>query len=183
MVLVGVAALYGNYQLRQVVETNQAQLEDFGPFPEFTLVDDSNKNFGSDRLLGKITLLQFFFSNCGSTCPMVTQKIKSLSDYYSQNSSIQFISISIDPTVDTPALMRNFRESHGATNRNWAFLTGKLDQTNQMLDTLKLTKEELPNGHTTRLVLVDQSSRVRGYYSSLDDDLLELVKTAISGLD
>ena len=83
--------------------------------------------------------------------------------------SIQMVSISIDPKRDTPQVLAAYaRKFHADTNR-WVFLTGsretiqRLSRNVFMLGDLDDTLQ-----HSTRFVLVDGKARIRGFYDTSD---------------
>jgi protein SCO1/2 len=98
--------------------------------------------------------------------------------------AIQLVSISVDPTHDTPAILRDYAAQAGANN-DWLFLTGPRDQVASLLkDGFKVAyaddgPAEAPITHSDRLVLVDRERRIRGYYHGREaEDLARLTHDA-----
>jgi protein SCO1 len=87
--------------------------------------DGEEVRFYSDVLKDQIVVINFIFTNCQGACPLITQKLRMAREQLGEEtaSKIRFISISIDPTRDTPAAMREFAKAQNADG-NWVFLTG-----------------------------------------------------------
>lgn len=92
---------------------------------------------------------------------------------------VGLLSFSVDPKNDTPAVLKSYGERHGANFDNWHFLTGKIDEVNNVVVRgFKLALgEPVPSGdghydimHSSHFVLVDAQGRIRGYYASTRAD-------------
>jgi protein SCO1/2 len=103
---------------------------------------------------------------------MVIGKMGSL--FESAPRGMHFVSITIDPTRDTPLELKKYAERFDADPRRWHFLTGSPDVVRAVVtDGFKVA---MPTGlhdldrHSVRLILVDQEGDIRGYFSSTDPD-------------
>jgi protein SCO1/2 len=97
---------------------------------------------------------------------------------------IALVSFSVDPTHDTPEVLRAYAERAGAKG-HWLFLTGPRDDLASLLtDGFHVAfaddgPAEAPITHSDRLVLVDRELRIRGYYHGRDaEDLARLTRDA-----
>jgi protein SCO1 len=79
-----------------------------------------------DLLKGKTVAINTFFSGCSDACPLGTAKMLELQRLLGDRvgRDIQFYSLSIDPTFDTPQVLKEYAERYGA-KPGWLFLTGK----------------------------------------------------------
>ena len=146
--------------------------------PAFELITSNGETFSSTTLQGKVWLASFFFTSCESVCPMVIGKMSSL--FESAPPQIHFVSFSVDPTNDTPAALKKYAERFDADTRRWHFLTGSQDQLRQVVQggfqvSFPESKAELDT-HSLRLVLVDQSGSIRGYFNSTDAEDMSRLK-------
>ena len=91
--------------------------------------DGEEVRFYSDVLKDQIVVINFIFTNCQGACPMMTQKLRMARDQLDSEvaEKLLFVSISIDPTRDTPEAMREFAKEQHADG-NWVFLTGDKDK-------------------------------------------------------
>ena len=84
--------------------------------------------FYSDVLKDHIVVINFIFTNCQGACPLITRKLRMVREQLGEEAAqmIRFVSISIDPSRDTPAALREVARKQKADG-DWVFLTG--DQT------------------------------------------------------
>ena len=64
----------------------------------------------------------------------------------------------------------------------WLFLRGELDEVQTLTEKGFKLAGDLPNLHSTKLILVDRQGNIRGYYDSYDDDSLNLLTTHVRAL-
>ncbi len=141
--------------------------------PTFKLTNQNNQPFSDADLKGKTWIIDFVFTRCGGPCPMMTQKMVKLArDINSPD--IRFVSISVDPAYDTPAILKKYAQDQGATDPRFVFLTGDpsviydLAQQGFKLAALP-AKGSDPIQHDERFLLIDGKGGVRGIYHSKDD--------------
>jgi len=77
---------------------------------------------------------------------------------------VKLVSFTVDPARDTPEALAAYAKLHRAS---WYFLTGPAETLQQLdRDTFKLGNVDASLQHSTRFVLVDRESRIRGYYDT-----------------
>lgn len=94
--------------------------------PDFTLIDQNGKRFLSTSLRGKIVVLDFIYTTCTDVCPLFTANFARLQRRLATDhrSEVFFISITTDPEIDSPKVLKSYAQRYGADFSNWAFLTG-----------------------------------------------------------
>jgi len=99
--------------------------------------DGEEVRFYTDVLKDQIVVINFIFTNCQGACPMMTQKLRMARDQLGEDAGkkVRFVSISIDPTRDTPAAMREFASKQHADG-DWVFLTGVPDNVDYVVKKL-----------------------------------------------
>jgi protein SCO1/2 len=154
------------------------ELTKFYPVPDFSLTDQSGRTVSLDDLKGKVWVADFIFTNCGGTCPVMTEKMRKLTDKLPAN--IHMVSFTVDPARDTPGALAAYAAEHGANRDRWLFLTGeKQVMVDICLKGFKLPLDEEggtpaePITHSTRFVLVDKQGDIRGYYSGTEEDAVK----------
>jgi len=135
----------------------------------------------NETLKGKILILNFFFTSCTTICPVLSKNMKLLNKAFLKNdSSIQFLSISVDPTTDSVLRLREYADKMLANHDKWFFLTGdKKAIYNYARNELKLDLQEGDGGvtdfiHPEQIILIDKYRNVRGLYNGLDSDKVRL---------
>jgi protein SCO1/2 len=94
--------------------------------PDFTLVDQEGKRFPSTSLRGKIVVLDFIYTTCTDVCPLFTANFARLQRRLNpeRKSDVIFVSITTDPEIDSPKVLKAYAQRHGVDFSNWVFLTG-----------------------------------------------------------
>jgi protein SCO1/2 len=70
-------------------------------------------------------LLQFIFTTCPTTCPVLSEVFAVAQDTLGPElHNVRMVSISIDPEHDTPARLQEYAQRFRA-KQQWRFLTGK----------------------------------------------------------
>jgi protein SCO1/2 len=103
-----------------------APLRVIGPAPAFALINQDGDRATLADLQGKVGVVTFIYTRCTDTCPLLTAKMASLQQPLGADfgSRVRFVSISVDPEADTPAVLRGYAQAHGANLSGWSFLTG-----------------------------------------------------------
>ena len=151
--------------------------------PEFTFTNQEGDKVGRADMEGKITIVDFFFTSCPSICPKMSAEMERVNDMFRDEDKIQIMSISIDPTYDTPEILQEYAEKHKAVAGKWNFLTGGVQETYDLakcgfiiptVDGMGVPDDFV---HSDKFMLIDELGRIRGYYSGTsreDVDLLML---------
>ena len=101
-------------------------LPTIGPAPGFTLTAQDERRLSLTDLRGKAVVLTFIYTTCADTCPLLTAKMAGLQGRLGADFGrrVFFVSITVDPERDTPAVLKGYGVAHGARFDGWAFLTG-----------------------------------------------------------
>jgi protein SCO1/2 len=97
-----------------------------GPAPPFTLTSQDGRSVALADLRGKVLAVTFIYTGCPDICPLVTQKMVEVQNALGAafGAKIAFVSITLDPEHDTPAILKDYAQSWGAKPNGWVFLTG-----------------------------------------------------------
>lgn len=151
-----------------------------GTVPPFSLVNQAGEPAGPEMLQGKISIVDFIFTSCTSICPVMSGRMAYLQGELGGNPLIQFVSVSVDPETDTPAVLTEYGNRYGAIHGKWLFFTGDksriYDLTRQGFHLGLETEGVDAIIHSPKFVLVDDSLRIRGYYDSDDAEDMDRLK-------
>lgn len=96
-------------------------------FPNTVLLTQDNRpvHFFDDLFKGKTVMINFMFTTCTGACPAMTANLLKVQEYLGERvgKDINMISISVDPVVDTPEVMKKYATTY-KTKPGWYFLTG-----------------------------------------------------------
>ena len=87
--------------------------------------DGRRMRFYSDVLKNQVVLINFVFTECGDSCPLITHKLLQAREALGpQARDVRNVSITIDPERETPQTMAAFARKHGAVDPQWLWLSG-----------------------------------------------------------
>ena len=151
--------------------------------PNFNFTNQNGESFSDNHLKGKITVLDFFFTNCPGPCPIMTYNMKSLYNDFSNSEKVQFVSITVDPKNDNIEVLKNYAKINGITDGRWQLLTSDLSNIKSLKrEGFMLFADELPQGHAIKFILIDDDQNIRKYFDGTDEASLTILKKDISNL-
>ncbi len=166
---------------------SRSDLPKLFPVPNAPLVNENGQRVTLDANRGYVTVYDFIFTNCGGTCPMMTQSMRRLTPKVPKDAPVRFVSISIDPTRDTPQILRDYATRFRNDDR-WTFLTGERQTIVELsVNGFKLAAGDPgPGGdpllHSSKFVIADKSGTIREYYGGTDGDAAEHVAKTVRDL-
>ncbi len=153
----------------------QPPLLKYRTLPDFQLTDQDGRPFGSGDLKGKVWLADFVYTTCPGPCPIITRSMGQLQAEAFKNPEVRFVSFTMDPKDDTPAVLKEYAARFHAAPGKWTFLTGPPEKIFDLVRnsfTLAIA-DKSPNApivHSTKFALVDRDGSVRAYYDGIGDD-------------
>jgi protein SCO1/2/putative membrane protein len=150
---------------------------------EFSLTERGGRTVTDQDLLGKVWIASFQFTRCTGQCPQVSRAMHELQERLAGRRDVLLVTFTVDPKRDTLEDLNRYADLHGADPERWLFLTGEEDEVYRLLKdgfhlhTRRKQGRELGPGeeeveHSSKVVVVDQHGRVRGYYDGLRNPIL-----------
>jgi protein SCO1/2 len=152
--------------------------------PRFELVDQEGRPFGSRELEGRVWVASFIFTRCTTICPAITAQMARIQGRTRELApAFHLVSFSVDPGYDTPERLAIYARAHRASPRLWSFLTGPEEAVKgAVVQGLRVSMgrdaaDTGPGGifHGSHLVLVDGRGRIRGFYDSEEEKVVDRV--------
>jgi protein SCO1 len=158
-------------------------LQKIQPVADAVLLDDAGRPIRLSAVTqGKITLLTFFYTYCVDPlgCPFAHTTLAALRDRVSADPAlagrVRFVSVSLDPTHDTPATIARYAQEFAIDPTfEWRFLTARrVPELLPVLDDFgqDVSVETDENGRATRtmhhmlkMFLIDPHGEVREIYT------------------
>lgn len=102
------------------------RLPTVGTAPEFTLTTQSGERLALAGLRGKVLAISFIYATCKDTCPLLTAKMALIQRKLGADFGprVHFVSITVEPEIDTPAVLSAYAKKFDADPAGWSFLTG-----------------------------------------------------------
>jgi protein SCO1/2 len=194
-----IVLIFGIWAVPKIVAKFQkSDLLEIGPVPEFILTNQDNKTITNKDYLGKVYVVEFFFTTCPTICPKMNESMLQLQNEFYGNPSFGIASITIDPTKDTPQVLKEHADLLGVKHYNWHFLTGDKEYiyslANKGFNLYAGENNKAAGGfeHSGLFALIDKEGKIRCrkdaqgnpilYYDGLDAAGVEAIKEDIKKL-
>ena len=164
--------------------------------PKFDLTNQENIKISNSSFIGKVYLVEFFFTTCPSICPIMNRNMVIIQNHFKNEKQFGIASISINPENDTPSILKKYAADYGATLPNWHFLTGDkatiYDIANKGFNVFVGENAKVNGGfeHSGLVALIDKKGIIRCrrdknnnpimYYDALEKTGVEALKQDIT---
>jgi len=78
-------------------------------------------------MLGKVCLVNYFFTSCKGICPRMNGNLYKIYEGYKNEPQFLIVSHTCDPETDSVARLKWYADSMKVDNKKWIFLTGRKD--------------------------------------------------------
>ncbi|MEO0572311.1 MAG: SCO family protein [Bacteroidota bacterium] len=135
--------------------------------PDFSFVNQDSVLVTNKDYLGKVYLVDFFFTTCPTICPVMTSNLVEIQNTFKDEKDLGILSFTINPRYDTPNVLKKYGEKYGVTHPNWNFLTGNQEEiytlSREGFYILATEDESAPGGfeHSGMFALVDKEGYIR----------------------
>lgn len=160
--------IFGIYAIPKIIDRLKGNdLELIGPVPTFELTDQNNKKITNKDYLGKVYVLEFFFSTCPSICPIMNKNMIEIQNDFFGNPNFGIASITINPENDTPEVLKAHAKQLGVASANWHFLTGDkvyiMNLANNGFNIFAGENSKVNGGfeHSGYFALIDKNGKIR----------------------
>ncbi len=192
-----IVLIFGIWAMPKIIAKFQkSDLVEIGPVAPFSLLNQNNKTITNQDYLGKVYVVEFFFTTCSTICPKMNQNMLLLQNEFYGNPKFGIASITIDSKNDSPQVLKKHAEQLGVKHYNWHFLTGDKNYIFDLAEKgFRLNAGEdikMQDGlyHSGEVALIDKEGKIRSrkdshgnvimYYDILDpkgvQDLKEDIK-------
>jgi cytochrome oxidase Cu insertion factor (SCO1/SenC/PrrC family) len=121
------------------------------------LLDTEGKplRFRSEALGDTLVVLDFVYTTCTTVCPVLSAVFARVQGRLGDRlgTEVQLVSLTVDPTRDTPARLKAYSTQLGA-KAGWRWLTGRQDSVRQVLVGLGAYKADFAN-HSPMVLVGD----------------------------
>ncbi len=188
--------VFGIYAVPKIVNRFKTPaLVTIGKVPPFEFTNQEGKLITNSFYGGKVWVVEFFFTTCPTICPKMNESMLKIQNEFYGNQDFGIASFSINPKYDTPQILKEYAKSHGATLKNWNFLTGDQDIIYELANTgftLYAGEDSNAEGgfeHSGMFALVDKQGNIRSrldeygnpiaFYDGLDPKGVQQIKEDI----
>lgn len=174
---------------------SEESLVEIGSAPSFRLTNQEYKIITNQDYVGKVYVVEFFFSTCPTICPKMNQNMLLLQEEFKNEKNFGIVSITINPETDTPEVLKLHAEHLGVKIPNWHFLTGDktyiFELANKGFNLFAGINPDVAGGfeHSGLFALIDQQGNIKSrkdsfgnpivYYDGLESSGIEALKEDI----
>jgi len=188
--------IFGIYAIPKIVnKIKTPTLVTIGKVPAFEFTNQDGKLISNSFYNDKVYVVEFFFTTCPTICPRMNENMVKIQNEFYANQNFGIASFSINPKHDTPEVLKAYAKSHGATLKNWNFLTGNQDKIYELANngfTLFAGENSDAEGgfeHSGMFALIDKQGNIRSrfdafgnpiaFYDGLDPKGVQMIKEDI----
>ena len=145
------------------------RLPTVGAAPQFTLTDQSGNRVSLADQQGKVLAVTFIYTMCKDTCPLLTAKMATIQRKLGANfgTRVRFASITVEPEIDTPAVLKAYAGKYSADLGGLSFLTGTTAEIKDVVRGYGAFAKRLNAGNVDHLFLtslIDRKGMLRVQY-------------------
>ncbi|UMB52718.1 SCO family protein [Lutibacter sp. A64] len=192
-----IVLIFGIYAVPKIVNRFKThELVTIGTVPSYEFTNQDGKQISDAFYKDKVYVIEFFFTTCPTICPKMNANMVKLQNEFYGNSEFGIASFSINPEYDTPEILKEYAKLHGATLKNWNFLTGDKETiynlANKGIALYAGENSEAEGGfeHSGMFALVDKQGTIRSrldeygnpiaFYDGLDAKNIQMLKEDIA---
>lgn len=140
--------------------------------PPAGLVDDRGRPFTLADYRGKVLVVDFIYTRCPlpDFCLLLSRKFSELHTRFAADSTVQLLSVTLDPDFDTPEVLRAYRARYTDAPEGWRFATGTAAQVEGVWALLGqyVVEDGAELQHNLVTAVIGRDGRVRRYFRGQD---------------
>ena len=135
--------------------------------PPFDFIDQNGIRITNEDYLGKVYIVEFFFTTCPTICPRMNRNLVDIQNTFPDNDDFGVASFTINPDYDTPEVLKAYADQYQITNPNWHLLTGNESAiyhlANKGFNLYTAQDDEVEGGfeHSGNFALIDKEGFIR----------------------
>lgn len=148
-----------------LVQSAELQESSVGDLPDVTIETANGARTSFAATNGHVRIATMFYTHCPGVCPLTIASLRHLESQLSasERAKVEFVLLSVDPTHDTPQVLRALARERGIAATGWLLGRASQADTQRFADAAKIRYRVLSDGsvdHSSSLVLIDARGRV-----------------------
>ena len=146
--------------------------------PEFKFINQDRDTITNEDYLGKVYIVEFFFTTCPTICPRMNQNLVQIQNTFESREDFGIASFTITPHIDTPEVLMEYAQRYGTTHPNWHLMTGDQETiyklANEGFNLYTAEDDSVEGGfeHSGNFALIDKEGYIRSRYDSFGNPLI-----------
>ncbi len=155
---------------------------------DFNLINQNGETITQEAYKDKIYITDFFFTRCGSICPIMTDNMSKIQEVFLNDNDVMFLSLSVTPEIDSVSVLREYANNKGVVDSKWNVTTGDKKHIYNLARQSYFAVVEQGDGglqdfiHTPNFILVDKERQIRGIYDGTNDNDIKQIIEDIKNL-
>lgn len=107
--------------------------------------NQDGKNMEMKDMKGKVLVMVMIYTSCKAACPRLVADMRNIEQRIPQKikENVQFVLVSIDPTVDTPKRLKSFAIENKMDGDQWVFLRSTEENTREFAAVLAVNYKKI----------------------------------------
>lgn len=172
---------------QELVDSTVVHIKKKHHIADFSLTNQNGETITQVNYKDKIYVADFFFTTCGTICPIMTSNMKKVQKAILLDNDVMLLSHTVTPEIDTVAQLKRYAIEKGVLSHKWNLVTGSkkeiynLARKSYLVAKYDPTKDDAYGMvHTENFVLVDKQKRIRGLYDGTNDEDIDRLLEDIS---
>ncbi len=148
----------------------KVKIPTLGVVQPFNFINQDGQKLTEASLLGKVTVVEYFFTTCKGICPKLNTNLKDVYLQYKDQPDFQILSHTCNPETDSVPVLKRYADSLQVDTKKWIFLTGSKEalylaaRASYKLDDPKNNVKSISDQfiHTQFFALIDKNGKLRG---------------------
>jgi protein SCO1/2 len=184
--------IFGIWAVPKIVRSlSKPDMAVIGKVPDFSFTNQDGTNINNSYYSEKIYVVEFFFTTCPTICPIMNRNMVKIQNKFYGNPNFGIASFTIDPSYDTPRVLKEYAQEYGITLKNWHLLTGEKEKIYKLANegfNLYVGEDTNVEGgfeHSGFFALIDQEGNIRSrkdehgnpiiYYDGLEEEGIKML--------
>ena len=135
--------------------------------PDFKFINQNEKLVSNKDYLGKVYIVEFFFTTCTTICPIMNTNLVHIQNSFTAFPDFGIASFSINPEYDTSEVLQLYAQDNGITNPNWNLMTGDRNEiyklANEGFNLYTASSSDFMDGfeHSGYFAIIDKEGYIR----------------------
>ena len=135
--------------------------------PDFKFINQNEKLVSNKDYLGKVYIVEFFFTTCTTICPIMNTNLVHIQNSFTAFPDFGIASFSINPEYDTSEVLQLYAQDNGINNPNWNLMTGDINEiyklSNEGFNLYTAASSDFVDGfeHSGYFAIIDKEGYIR----------------------
>ena len=125
--------------------------------------NETGESFGLSKFSGKPVVLSLIYTSCDAVCPLIVSKVKKIYNA-ARSHNAYFVLVTMDPEVDTPEKLKEFKIKNKVDFKNWYFLRTNTGDTRKFSQVLSFSYKKMQGSghfvHDNKIFLLNEKGIV-----------------------